>query len=115
VESGCCQARLVGVFDKRLIRGSGWWGRRVRVRSASAVVASTRVTNAEMEARTVGALATERLAERGARSETPSDRRLLRPWTEGELGSQQPAPQLRRYDVISIGAMPSESKSQLDG
>ena len=40
------------------------------MRAASAVLAATRVPKAEMEEPTFGALATERLAERGARIET---------------------------------------------
>jgi hypothetical protein len=54
------------------------WGRRLRLGAASAVLAATRIPNAEMEEATGGTLATERLAERGARDGIQPAGRQLR-------------------------------------
>ena len=81
------------------------WGRRLRGRAASTVLATTRMPQAEMEEPTGGALATERWAERGARDGMRPARRQLRP-RDGRRASWVPqairsAPQPRSANVSS--------------
>jgi hypothetical protein len=81
-----CSGAWCRTVDPRIKAGEG---RRVRYALASAVLAATRVPKAEMEEPTFGALATERLAERGARIEThqPTADNFAKGIAKGELGS----------------------------
>lgn len=89
------EGRDVAEHERELrMRARGGWaewegrGRRRRLRAASAVLAATRIPKAEMEEATGGTLATERLAERGARDGTrPAGRQLRqRDWRRANWG-----------------------------
>ena len=78
------------------------------IRLASAVLVATRVPRAELEEPTFGALARERLAERGTRVETqcPTDGRFAEGDCEGRAGSPgDPVRRVYHYGRRDTGPM----------